>query len=252
MERKHAFDQVVSDYAAARPGYPPVMADDIAAIAQLPSPSRILEIGCGTGQSTELFARKGHRLIAVELGANLAAYVRERFADDPGFSVVNAAFEDYSGEIGFDLVFSASAFHWIDPAVGFPLIHSLLNEHGSLALCWNHRQDRELDTPVFHDIHNIYHEMFPEPTTTRTTIAERIRQAADCGLFGEPVERMYPYELTYTTDQYLQLLSTYSDHILMEAERRGELFTRLRKVVDGYGGRLTLPYQAQVQVLRRR
>jgi hypothetical protein len=52
--------------------------------------------------------------------------------------VVVATFED-ADEVpdAYDTVLSATAFHWIDPSVGFTKVASLLRPHGTLALLTN-------------------------------------------------------------------------------------------------------------------
>ncbi|MGH9058788.1 MAG: class I SAM-dependent methyltransferase [Acidimicrobiales bacterium] len=56
----------------------------------------------------------------------------------PNVTVVVGAFEDVDlpGE-SFDLVFSATAWHWIDPRVGYPKAVSLLAFGGALVLATN-------------------------------------------------------------------------------------------------------------------
>ena len=70
---RETFDQVAELYDRARPNYPAEVFDDLAALARLPDGARILEIGCGTGQGTLPLARRGYRVICVELGSDLAA-----------------------------------------------------------------------------------------------------------------------------------------------------------------------------------
>ena len=76
---RHTFDGVADLYERARPGYPEAVFDDLATLARLPAPARILEIGCGTGQATLPLARRGHAITCVELGASLAARAARSF-----------------------------------------------------------------------------------------------------------------------------------------------------------------------------
>jgi len=56
----------------------------------------------------------------------------------PAAAVVVSAFEAWPGEhAAFDLVTSATAFHWIDPAVGYLKITGILKPTGALAVFEN-------------------------------------------------------------------------------------------------------------------
>jgi len=105
--------------------------------------TRALEIGCGTGQATLPLARRGYRLLGVELGANLAAVARTKLADYTNARVLACSFEAWPVEQeAFDLVVSATAFHWVDPRVRYRKSAQALRPDGSLALIWN-RADTE-------------------------------------------------------------------------------------------------------------
>jgi protein-L-isoaspartate O-methyltransferase len=72
------FDQAAGLYGRARPGYPPALFDDLADLTGIRPGSRVLEIGPGTGQATLPLAERGGRVVAVELGPDLAARVGGR------------------------------------------------------------------------------------------------------------------------------------------------------------------------------
>jgi 16S rRNA A1518/A1519 N6-dimethyltransferase RsmA/KsgA/DIM1 with predicted DNA glycosylase/AP lyase activity len=88
------FAEDAERYDRARPGYPAELFDDLASLNGLRPGDRILEIGPGTGQATVPLARRGLRIVAVELGASLAAIARRNLAPFPDVEVVDAAFED--------------------------------------------------------------------------------------------------------------------------------------------------------------
>jgi 16S rRNA A1518/A1519 N6-dimethyltransferase RsmA/KsgA/DIM1 with predicted DNA glycosylase/AP lyase activity len=89
------FNEAAELYDRVRPGYPPALFDDLAALAGAGPGCRLLEIGPGTGQATVPLAERGCRIVAVELGEGLAAVARRNLAPFPDVEVVNAAFEDW-------------------------------------------------------------------------------------------------------------------------------------------------------------
>jgi ubiquinone/menaquinone biosynthesis C-methylase UbiE len=133
-KRTH-FDEIVVNYDKARPEYPaPLFADVIKYIASAKG-IKALEIGAGTGKSTFPFLDAGYDVTAVEMGANMAEFLTERFKGYDNFNVINATFEDVLLEDNcYDLIYAASAFHWVDKEIGLPKVIRLLKSGGVLAL----------------------------------------------------------------------------------------------------------------------
>ncbi len=48
------------------------------------------------------------------------------------------------------------------------------------------------------------------------------------GLFRVVAERRYQWEMEYTADAYVDVLGTYSDHLMQEKETRERLFDLIR------------------------
>lgn len=99
----------------------------------------MLEVGCGTGQATLPLARRGYGMLCVELGENLAALARDNAARYPRAQVVTGDFEKFPVPQGVvDLLLSATAFHWLDPAVAYPKAAAqALKPGGAIALFWD-------------------------------------------------------------------------------------------------------------------
>jgi SAM-dependent methyltransferase len=139
MRRKESFDTAASDYARYRSGYPDEVVDAVMTMSRLGTGSRVLEIGCGTGQLSVPLAQQGVQLVAVELGPNLAATARQNLMGYPGARVEVSGFEEWPlPEALFDSVVSASAFHWIDPQVRFPKAARALRPGGVLTIVHVH------------------------------------------------------------------------------------------------------------------
>jgi ubiquinone/menaquinone biosynthesis C-methylase UbiE len=133
------FDEVADEYDRTRPMYPDALVDRACEVAGLGSGDPVLEIGCGTGQLTRSLVARGLRVTAVEPGGNLIRLAGQNLAGaGPGtgsVEFVNARFEDAALPSGhFRAAFSASALHWVDPAVGWRKIADVLTAGGTLAL----------------------------------------------------------------------------------------------------------------------
>src|ERR687889_1191732 len=89
------FDEAAAIYDEVRPGYPEDLFDDVVSLSKIPARGRILEIGCGTGQATVPFARRGYHILCIELGENLAAVARRNLKGYPQAEVRVGAFEEW-------------------------------------------------------------------------------------------------------------------------------------------------------------
>ena len=125
-------------YDQLRPGYPAQIIDTLLEVTDTQVGDQILEIGAGTGQATIPLAQRGHHLTAIELSDEQAEIARKNLATSPKVSVVTGAFEEITlPENAFDLVFSATAFHWIRPEYRFSKTSRILKPLGYLAILRN-------------------------------------------------------------------------------------------------------------------
>ena len=129
------FDEIAAEYDRRRPAYPDELIDQACRIAGIRSGDRVLEVGCGSGQLTRGLVARGLHVTAVEPGTSLIALARQNLEGAEEVEYVNAQFEDalLPGE-QFQAVFSASAFHWIDPEVSWQKAADVLVPGGTLAL----------------------------------------------------------------------------------------------------------------------
>jgi SAM-dependent methyltransferase len=161
----------------------------------------------------------------VEAGPALAARAREL-----GLDVHNARFEDF--EIGerFDLVFAATAWHWIDADVKYAKAHQVLREGGHLAFWGAHHALPSGFDEFFTEIQAVYDEIgesfgeWPPPREPDQTA-----EIEASGLFAEVQVRRYLWELRYTADEYIALLDTFSGHIEMTDAQRERLYGEIRR-----------------------
>jgi ubiquinone/menaquinone biosynthesis C-methylase UbiE len=129
------FDEIAADYDRYRPTYPDELVDQACQVAGIGSGDHVLEVGCGTGQLTRSLAARGLHVTALEPGQSLIALARQNLDGAGEVDFVNAQFEEALIPRGqFQAVFSASAFHWIDPKVSWQKTADVLAPGGTLAL----------------------------------------------------------------------------------------------------------------------
>ena len=129
------FDEIAAEYERHRPTYPDELVDRACEVAGIGSGDHVLEVGCGTGQLTCSLLARGLRVTGLEPGKNLIALARQNLEGAGEVEFVNARFEDAAlPREQFQAVFSASAFHWIDPKVSWRKAADVLVPGGTLAL----------------------------------------------------------------------------------------------------------------------
>jgi ubiquinone/menaquinone biosynthesis C-methylase UbiE len=135
--RRHGkvFDEIAAEYDRCRPAYPDELVDRACRVAGIGSGDHVLEVGCGSGQLTRGLAARGLHVTALEPGQSLIALARQNLAGAGEVEFVNAQFEDaLLPREQFRAVFSASAFHWVDPKVSWQKAADVLVPGGTLAL----------------------------------------------------------------------------------------------------------------------
>jgi len=133
--RKESFDRVAEHYNSYRVGYPHRVVDALVASSHIQEGSRVLEIGCGTGQLSVPLAERGVELLALDLGPNLVGFARRNLAPFTRATVVVGAFEEWPlPDQPFDAVVSANALHWLDPEVRFSKTAEALKLGGVLTI----------------------------------------------------------------------------------------------------------------------
>ena len=129
------FDEVAAEYDRNRPMYPDELVDQACQVAGIGDGDQVLEIGCGSGQLTRSLVARGLHVTAIEPGKSLLALARQNLEGAGAVEFVNAQFEDaLLPRERFQAVFSASAFHWVDPEVGWQKAADVLVPSGTFAL----------------------------------------------------------------------------------------------------------------------
>lgn len=212
------FNDDVKNYDRYRPDYPSELFNDIIDY----SSNKIeiaLEIGAGTGQATNHFADLGINVTAVDIGENMVNYLSEKFKNYPNINCICSSFEDYKfNNNNFDLVYSATAFHWLDEKYALPKIKTILKDNGTIALFWNHPFVGRTDNIVHNEIRKVYDKYRPDDKTPKefsSKDTEKYVNLLNEFDFKNVKAKLYHRERNFNADKYIGLLNTYSDHRLL-------------------------------------
>jgi SAM-dependent methyltransferase len=223
--RAESFGSVADEYDRYRPHYPQGL---IAHLVTRPG-LRVLDVGAGTGLASAQLAEAGADVLAVEPDVRMAAVCRGK-----GIAVECNTFEQWpAGDRMFDLVVFGQSFHWVDPETALPKLATLLNPGGRLALLWNRVMPTEPGRQGMNEIYADYGATSPASNSS-SNAATALMTILDTSDFQ--VERLEVSEdLDYSTEDWLGLVFTHSNHLVLEPAAQTELRKRLRAFI-GAGG----------------
>lgn len=249
------FNSVCTEYDKWRPHYVKELYDDIFDVKEINLSSNVLEVGIGTGQATLPILKTGCSLTAIELGDQLAEFSKHKFKDYDKFNVKNFAFQDFEcPPNSFDLIFSATAFHWIPEDIGYTKVFDILKSGGVFARFANHPYKDKKRNNIHIEFENIYEKYMPGSLGRDEYSEENAKNIADIAYkygFIDVSYRLYHRTRTFTADEYTSLLGTYSDHIAIEQRTRMKFFDEIREVINDNGGIITMYDTIDLQLARK-
>ena len=254
MEQRFTFDQVASVYSKARPDYPDALVDDVVSHADLKLNDRIFEVGCGTGQATKSFAKRGFPILATDPGSEMLRGARESLAGFSNVEFLETTFEAWLPEqAAFRLIIAAQSWHWVSPEVRFKKAAEALSRDGSLAVFGD--VPVGLPAPLLDQFKRIYLRKMgkwgPPPEVWRLPNGPFKGWFTESGLF-EPVEhRRYFWKWRHTATSYADFLRTRSDHRMMEPAKRDELLGDIAQAINSHGGQFDVDYETHLYIARR-
>jgi len=257
------FGRFVGLYDEMRPGYPQSLFADIVSLTGLQTDGTVLEIGFGTGQATKFFAENGNAVDGYDIDQNMTDFARQKFSGEPRLSFRCEAFEHAQlPDEHYDLVISATAFHWLAPEEGLAKVAAALRPHGYFGPFRNYHQFPT--SGFFEAVQACYREHAPDlarepdpadPTgvkRTESSIERVLGEIRASGCFGATEVRRYGWTAEYTPEQYVRLLSTYSGHINLERQARKRLFRSIEQLVRTEFGSVKKQYLAVLWLSQRR
>jgi ubiquinone/menaquinone biosynthesis C-methylase UbiE len=254
MEQRFAFDQIADVYKAARPDYPEALVEDVITFADLKDNDKILEVGCGTGQATKSFAKRGFQIIAIDPGPEMLRSARETLAHFSNVEFSEATFEAWPARRGgFQLIVAAQSWHWVSPEVRFVRAAEVLSPEGSLAVFGHVPVGLPVTlVPRFKEIYLRQTGKWGSPPEAWYLPMGPFKGWFDqSGLFGPVEHRRYPWKWQHTTSSYIDFLRTKSEHQMMESTKREAMLGEIAEAIDSHGGGLTVDYETHLYIAHR-
>jgi SAM-dependent methyltransferase len=247
VEQRLVFGEIAAQYDAARPSYPDALFETIVDHGRLRGGDTALEIGAGTGKATRGFLTRGIDVCALEPSPGMAAVLRGN-----GVDIEETTFEAWdAGGRTFSLVYAAQAWHWVQSADRYEKAASVLAARGTIALFWN--RGREWDGELGADNDAVYDRYAPHLTsaTGRWSLDRTLDELAALPAFTGVHKHEITWELRYTTEEWLTLLGTHSDHRILPEEQRGRLHAAVGAVIDRHGGYVDCVYDTVLYLATR-
>lgn len=254
------FDTIASAYEKRNAGYVDELYGTLFDYIPINADSKVIEIGSGSGQATAPVLNTGCTLTAIEYGTNFCNILKDKFGKYKNFSVINSKFEDTELRQGtFDLVFSASAFHWIPEEIGYQKVFSMLKSGGAFARFANHPFRSQENPALSEKIDELYaryyypfHNKKPEKLKayTEQQAKDRAMIAAKYG-FEDIRYALFYRKRVFSAKEYVAVMGTYSDHIVIEDSIRNEFFSEVEKAIDALGGTIVIADTIDLQLARK-
>ena len=165
--------------------------------------------------------------------------------------MITAAFEETELTEGiYDLVYAASAFHWVDAKIGCPKVFRLLKPCGTFALLRNNIYTADGDA-LYEEIQAAYAKHYLSYYTSKKRWSrnscddlmepsgilngfgfEDLREHG----FGDISMKFYEKTFSYSADNFIALMGTMSDHRELPEGNRTALYAGIKEAITKHGG----------------
>jgi 2-polyprenyl-3-methyl-5-hydroxy-6-metoxy-1,4-benzoquinol methylase len=165
----------------------------IIAGAGLREGQRALEIGCGTGLFTEIFATTGAEIVALDISPELLERARARKLPQDRVTFAAKRFEDCDADVTFDALIGSSVLHHLDLDAAIRRMKVLLKPGGRISFA----EPNLLNPQVYLERKFHYLPVFsytsPDETAfVRWRLARQLREAGFQDIVIQPFDWLHP------------------------------------------------------------
>jgi SAM-dependent methyltransferase len=239
LREAQSFGMAAERYDLYRPTY----AEDAVVWAVGQGPSRIADLGAGTGILSRLLRKLGHDVVAVEPDDLMRARLVQV---SPGVTAVAGRAEAIPlPDGGVDAAVAGQSYHWFDRSQAHREIARVVRPGGTFAALWNDADPATPWTIQFSEIVDGPSRHGGEP------------EVADFGERFEPVEAgEFRHEMWVTPDALVAMATTRSPYLVADEQGRHDLVMSIRALLHDVGlagqGRFLMAHITRVNRALRR
>lgn len=234
----------VDAYVAGRPEYPAAL------LAELPDVEFAIDVGAGTGISTEFVSLKARKVLAVEPVESMAKRIPVERLGNVDVAIAGAeAIPAVDGKAG--LVTCATAFHWFDYEMATAEFLRVLAPGGSLALIWNVRDSRVPWVAKFDAVMDSYAGDTPRQSTGKW------RRIFGDHRFQHMTSQIYSYTKAMPTSGIVDRALSTSFIAALTVANQEVVRQQIQRIIDeepslGDQGQAIFPYVTELYLFRKR
>lgn len=248
-QRSHYFEEVEESFGRHRFSYPVEVVDRILEFGGKGWQPRILEIGCGVGEATALFAPRGLPMVCLEPGPALLASARQACRDYPDVEFVQSTFDDWNANSQhFDLIIAARSLHWVRHDLRFTKTADVLTPSGILAIF--HKQELPGESACAQAIEALVSTAVPErpPGDARALRA----QFAASRNYSDYHEMTVDWTIIADRQSYIADRRSAAELQSLPVPEREALLKAIAEVIDAHGGEIDVSLRLFLSMARRR
>jgi ubiquinone/menaquinone biosynthesis C-methylase UbiE len=235
-------------YARHRPTYPAAAVDVVLDRCGLKPGDLLVDVGCGTGISSRLFAARGLRVVGVEPNDQM----RQKAEAEPAVGTVEyrpgKAEATGLADGWAAAVLAAQAFHWFDPKAALAEFHRILRPGGWVALLGYERDESDPATAAVGAVVRTG----PDASTIEWQRASACEALLQSPLFTH-AERVLQHQQQELDEEGLLGRALSASYTPKEPEALSCFTAHLRRVFSEHerDGTIVLHYQTSVYLARR-
>jgi len=231
---KYTFVKVSRLYHSARTGYPDKLFSDIMKISRMGKDGLILDVGCGTGKSTEPFAKRGFSVIGLDIGENLLSIAKRELKKYSNVRFRVGSFEKIKFKSNyFDLIVCGQAFHWLDHKVAFKNSVDFLKKDGFFAVF---SKFQKKDSRFSSEIMELFVNNCPNYPRDKFTYKEYAlgvsKKINESNLFFKPIIKKYISSFRYSKKLYRDLILSFSWVSSLSKDNKKIFVDKLDKILN--------------------